>query len=329
MAGIDAARHPVGSTKLFAGKIVAIIKIQDIAYVRYTAPDLDRTQAFLCNFGMVEAGRTDQSLFMRGFGSAPFLHWTQKGESGFSAIGLRAASVDDLKALAAATGAALEALDAPGAGRIVRLVDPDGFTVEVVADQSDAGESEPRQAQAWNSTSGRQRVRSVKRLHKGAAHVERLGHFVLAVGDFRRSEAWYKHLFGFVTSDEVEISPDVPYGAFLRCDRGDEPTDHHAVALIETGTAASFHHAAFEVTDLDDLVVGHDHLISAGSRIDWGIGRHVLGSQVFAYWLDPWGNRLEHWTDGDLLTLEDGSKKVPIEQLHAVQWGTLGRTPDA
>lgn len=308
---------------------MAIIKIQDVAYVRFTAPDLDRMQVFLGDFGMAAALRTDQSLFMRGFGAAPFLHWTEKGEPGFGAIGLRAASIDDLEKLAAETGTALGTLDAPGGGHIVRLTDPDGFAVEIIAGQDDAAMPEPRPAQTWNSTSERQRVRSVKRLEKGAAHVERLGHFVLAVGDFRRSEAWYKHLFGFVTSDEVEISPDVPYGAFLRCDRGTEPTDHHTVALIETGTSVSFHHAAFEVSDLDDLVIGHDHLISAGSRIDWGIGRHVLGSQVFAYWLDPWGNRLEHWTDGDLLTLEDGSHKVPIEQLHAVQWGTLGRSPDA
>ena len=33
-----------------------------------------------------------------------------------------------------------------------------------------------------------------------------------------------------------------------------------------------------------------------------GVGRHVLGAQVFDYWRDPWGHVLEHFTDGDLLT---------------------------
>ncbi len=51
-------------------------------------------------------------------------------------------------------------------------------------------------------------------------------------------------------------------------------------------------------------MAGHEHLKLAGYQQDWGVGRHVLGSQVFDYWRDPWGYRVEHWTDGDVFTAD-------------------------
>ena len=38
------------------------IKIQDVAYVRFSAPDLDEMEAFLIDFGMVRAVRTSDTL---------------------------------------------------------------------------------------------------------------------------------------------------------------------------------------------------------------------------------------------------------------------------
>jgi hypothetical protein len=72
---------------------------------------------------------------------------------------------------------------------------------------------------------------------------------------------------------------------------------------------------------MDDLMAGHDHLKAAGHTAEWGVGRHFLGSQVFDYWLDPWGHTLEHWTDGDVFTAEDGSNMATIADLMGVQWG--------
>ena len=43
---------------------------------------------------------------------------------------------------------------------------------------------------------------------------------------------------------------------------------------------------------------------------------------VFDYWKDPFGNELEHWTDGDLFTAADPPQKMPMSALLAVQWGS-------
>ena len=110
-------------------------------------------------------------------------------------------------------------------------------------------------------------------------------------------------------------------GAFMRCDRGDALTDHHTLFLLQGPDGPGFMHAAFEVANIDDLMRGHAHLKAAQRKATWGVGRHILGSQVFDYWEDPWGHELEHWTDGDLFTAADGSNTATLQDLLAVQWG--------
>ena len=108
---------------------------------------------------------------------------------------------------------------------------------------------------------------------------------------------------------------------FYRLDRGDEEVDHHVFFFAE-GDPYRVHHSSFETHDFDTQVLGHDWLREKGYKNCWGVGRHVLGSQIFDYWKDPWGHELEHWTDGDLFTAEDGSNKATVRDMLDVQWGS-------
>ena len=73
--------------------------------------------------------------------------------------------------------------------------------------------------------------------------------------------------------------------------------------------------------DANDVFVGHEHLVAKGYRHSWGIGRHVLGSQIFDYWFDPYGFRLEHWTDGDLFNQDTPMGRHPMATALDSQWG--------
>jgi catechol 2,3-dioxygenase-like lactoylglutathione lyase family enzyme len=300
---------------------MSTIRIEDIAHVRFNAPDLDLMKAFLLDFGLLPAPVADGTMFARGIGSQPFLHATTVGEPGFAALGLRAESLADLDRLAMAEQAAITPLEAPGGGYVLTLTDPDGHRVEVVAGQKTADLHALPSQSPHNDAHEKDRLRAPLRLASGPATVVRLGHAVLEVKDFRASEAWYKARFGFITSDEIEMAQGGSLGAFLRCDRGDTPTDHHTLFLLQTPGAPRFNHAAFEVVDFDNLMCGHDYLKRAKRVSAWGVGRHVLGSQIFDYWKDPWGNELEHWTDGDLFTAADGSRRATFQDLLNVQWG--------
>lgn len=297
-----------------------MIKADDIAYVRFNAPDLAEMETFLNDFGLVRVRGDANTLYMRGEGTEPFLHVTHKGEAGFAGLAFKAGSIADLEKLATAHGAKVEALDGPGGGKVVRLKDPDGFLVEAVAGREALAPIAVSAAQKINDVHAQPRRNEPKRVTAGASHIKRLGHCVLNVSNFRASEAWYKERFGFITSDEIKMSPEFSLGAFMRCDRGEKPADHHTLFLLGTGSA-KFNHAAFEVNDMDDLMSGHDVLKDKSYRHQWGVGRHILGSQIFDYWRDPWGHTLEHWTDGDLLTADWGSRDATPMDLMGVQWG--------
>lgn len=297
------------------------IKIEDIAFVGFRAPDLDRMRAYMEDFGGVVVEQTVDRLYVRGAGSAPFVHMTERGEAGFMLVGFRAESIEDLNRLADKAGVTPAALEAPGGGMYIDLSDPDGHVVRVVAGQTPADVIEHAPPATWNFANDKPRLREVKRVEQGPAKIVRLGHCVLNVSDFRVSEAWYKSMFGFITSDEIQVAPDVAMGAFLRCDRGETPTDHHTLFLAQLPTGPGFNHAAFEVRDIEDLLAGHARLLAQNHTPAWGVGRHNLGSQVFDYWRDPWGHTLEHWTDGDMFTAADGSRVGTLEEVLGVQWG--------
>jgi catechol 2,3-dioxygenase-like lactoylglutathione lyase family enzyme len=282
-----------------------MIKVQDIAYVRFAAPDLDVMQRFASDFGLVLTARENDTLYHRGSDPSPYVHVTELGDAGFRGVAFEAASAEDLAAASKLEGASpVEKLEAPGGGQVVRFTDPDGYQVEIVHGRELLASLSVPTTKGVNRGSDQQRVGSVHRPPAGPSSVKRLGHAVVRVADFRRSEEWYKSRFGFLSSDEVYLGePENVITAFLRCDRGDQYADHHTLLCVGIGEPG-FDHAAFEVEDVDAVMAGHDHLTNAGYDHHAGIGRHILGSQIFDYWRDPWGHVVEHFTDGDLLNAD-------------------------
>ena len=302
-----------------------MIKVTDVAFVRFRAPDLDRMEKFLGDFGLVTAHREEGVLYSRGSDPEPWIHVVERGEPGFAGVGFDAASSEDLEAAASMEGASdVEPLDGPGGGNRVRFTDPDGFPVEVVHGRQPAEPRPAEHALPYNSGNERRRLNQLQRLHRGPSQVKRLGHCVVRVSSFQASQAWYRSHFGFVVSDEVYLGePDNVVTAFLRCDRGDVPVDHHTFLCVGLGEPG-FDHAAFEVEDIDAVMLGHEHLEAGGYEHHAGIGRHLLGSQVFDYWKDPWGHVLEHFTDGDLLDAGVKAGRFDPAVALGTQWGKFG-----
>jgi catechol 2,3-dioxygenase-like lactoylglutathione lyase family enzyme len=282
--------------------VTEMIKVRDIAYVRFRAPDLETMEKFAADFGLALAAREGDTLYHRGTDPSPYCHVTELGEPAFLGAGFEAASADDLQAASRLEGASpVGKIDAPGGGQRVRFTDPDGFVIDVVHGRELLPALPVPTDIGVNRGSDRRRVGKVHRPPAGPSSVKRLGHTVLKVSDFRTSAAWYKSRFGFLSSDEFYLGEkDNVIGAFMRCDLGEEFSDHHTLVCLGTGEPG-LEHIAFEVEDIDALMAGHDHLESAGYGHQMGIGRHILGSQIFDYWRDPWGHVLEHFTDGDLL----------------------------
>jgi catechol 2,3-dioxygenase-like lactoylglutathione lyase family enzyme len=303
-----------------------MVKVTDVEFVRFAAPDLAKMERFLCDFGLVrvEAGEADAAgLYMRGSGPDAWLHQTVEGDPGFRGLGLAVASAEDLEILSRMDGAsAIETLSDPGGGQCVRLTDPDGFSIEVVHGRAPAPPIVVERALPLNMAAAAPRIGQPQRVPKGPARVRRLGHVVLHVSDFRASVEWYQERFGFLASDEIYLGDeDNLITAFMRCDRGAQPVDHHTLLCIGVGPVG-FNHAAFEVEDFDAVMSGHEFLRAAGYQHNAGIGRHILGSQIFDYWKDPWGHIVEHFTDGDLFDATKPSQRHDVATALGTHWGS-------
>lgn len=300
--------------------------IRDLLYVRFEIEDLDKQAAFLRDFGFA-VSEQGGCLFARGYDSAPYIYVAEQapGPARFKGMGFEALTLAELERIAAIDDVAIEETGLPGGGLRARMLDPDGNEIDIVYGIAEASTLPAPSRSPFNEENlGSHRFGQRVSFTETSTSIKRLGHCVLNVTNFRSSESWYKDRIGFITSDEIYIgSEDKTLGAFMRLDRGEAYVDHHTLFLVGAGHS-EFNHAAFEVCHWDYIMQSHDFLKQQGYEQRWGVGKHVLGSQVFDYWKDPSGFTLEHFTDGDLFNSAFGSHKQPIEKLLAVHWGPEG-----
>jgi catechol 2,3-dioxygenase-like lactoylglutathione lyase family enzyme len=302
---------------------MAVIKVRDLAYGRLRAPDLDRMEEFLTHFGMIRAARTKNALYMRGTDPPHHIHVTEQGDAGFVGFAYAAASEDDLRRLAQLPGAsAVEAIDEPGGGKRVRLREPNGYQIEVVHGIERLPAIPVARDLVNSGSEPLRRAGVLMRLAKSPAPIKRIGHGVMGTPKVRETVQWFRQTLGFIGSDDVYAGDvDNIIGSFNRFDCGDEYVDHHALFCV-MNERAGLNHLSFEVPDVDAVFKDHEYLTRLGKYEHmWGVGRHLLGSQVYDYWCDPWGRVHERWADTDRLTARSGSNLLPAHEALVSQWG--------
>lgn len=283
-----------------------IIKVKRLAYVRVTAPDLGKAEAFLEEFGLAVAARTDDAVYLRGTGGGPHCYVLEQGSPGVTAIAFEAESASDLEKISEIDGAStIEKLDEPAGGQVVRLRDPQGMQVEIVHGQAMLEPVDTVPPHVYNMDGRRQRQGTLPAFRHGPSHVRRIGHLVLESEDPASVYDWYHARFGLRKADEVRLPDGRTQMLFASLDRGQEFVDHHVVGFqYALDEGARVQHVAFEVGNVDDLMSGREHLKRKGRKSVWGVGRHRYGGQIFDYWASPWGLIHEHWTDTDLVNDE-------------------------
>lgn len=150
----------------------------------------------------------------------------------------------------------------------------------------------------------------------GRDEPRRLSHVVLNSADADDDADFLMDLLGFRRSDQTEMMD------FLRCN-----ANHHSIAFVRTGNV-SLNHVAFEMPDWDAVMRGAGRMKEFGHAIEWGIGRHGPGNNVFAYYLDPDGLTVEYTAElqqVDEATHRPGTPTEwarPLDRLD--QWGLAG-----
>jgi hypothetical protein len=301
-----------------------VIKVVDLAWLEFERPDLTSAEAFARAFGFRTARRGPDELQLRGTqAGGPCLILRRGPRQRFVGAAFRAADEADVLRLAKACGASAQPLPGSIGGLSVRLVDPSGTLVRVVAGLHELPEFAGQPPHTLNAGPDVRRINDTQRSPRMPARVQRLGHLVMQSTKYFEALNWYLDNLGMIVSDFLYFPGQRERGptmSFIRCDRGLTPADHHTLA-IALGPANRYVHSAYQVSDLDALAAGGEYLRERGYLRSWGIGRHIQGSQIFDYWRDPGGYLFEHFTDGDVFdnTIEAGW--APFTASGLAQWG--------
>jgi catechol 2,3-dioxygenase len=130
----------------------------------------------------------------------------------------------------------------------------------------------------------------VDRLPDGRADRSRptkLTHVVLNASRTDDERAFFIDALGFRLSDSTDMME------FVRC-----TSDHHSLALVRT-EGPSLNHMAYEMPNVDGLMRGAGRLKQHGFNIEWGVGRHGPGNNVFTYFVEPNGFVTEYTAEVD------------------------------
>jgi catechol 2,3-dioxygenase len=241
--------------------------------------DLEAAESFYTGtWHLQTVARSGDAVYLRGAGAFHHilsLHRSDRPD--VRNVTFSVASRADLDAIAARTAGAggrvlagPQPLDEPGGGEAVLVADPQGRILRFVHGD-DRLDPKP---------------------HSDAA--SRITHVVFNSEDVAVAQRFFEEVLGFRLSDRTRIM------AFMRCN-----SDHHSIALADSD-ANTLNHIAFVMPDLDAVMRGAGRLSDNGWPIEWGVGRHGPGNNVFSYFVGPDDFVIEY--TADVLQVDDSYK---------------------
>jgi catechol 2,3-dioxygenase-like lactoylglutathione lyase family enzyme len=131
------------------------------------------------------------------------------------------------------------------------------------------------------------------------ARPKAINHVVFNVPDFERSFAFVRDRLNFRATDFQRT-----FGIYARCDGAQQ---HHNLFFLNAGLPfpgfdgqVRFNHANFGVEDVDEIMVGANHMERCGwPKSILGLGRHRIDSALFCYLPCPTGGDAEYGADAD------------------------------
>jgi catechol 2,3-dioxygenase-like lactoylglutathione lyase family enzyme len=206
--------------------------VAGLAWLEFEKPDLDRAERFGADFGFTAADRTPDTLLLRGRQARPRAWWcaaaSRPGSWGRPSPRPPGMTWTGWRAVSGGT------VTAHQGGHAVLLRDPSGFPVRVVHGVPEFPALPGRARLPLNFGSEPVRANATQRPTRRPAEIQRLGHVVLGTTRFRAALDWYAEMLGLIVSDFLYLDGQRDRGpamAFIRCDLGSVPADHHTLAM--------------------------------------------------------------------------------------------------
>lgn len=272
--------------------------VSALAAIELGVPDLDASASFYETvWGLSPVKRDADAYYLKASGADYFvLALHRSTEASLVRVRLSAdsrTSVDALAKRAVKAGGKLlhppQPMNTPGGGYGFAFHDLEGREFQVLCEVQTHATAEPANDRPY-----------------------KLSHVVLNSLDLDRASAFMADALGFRLRDRTAKA------SFMGCN-----ADHHCFAFTNRRNSL-LSHVAFELPSLDAEMRGCGRLKKAGLAIQWGIGRHGTGDNVFAYYIDPNGFAVEYTTEMQQIddrTYVPGSPETNARAAHADVWG--------
>lgn len=236
-------------------------------------------------FGVVEVERQGELRFLstgRGFGYDIVLGPWPAGMDHFAFAVADQESLTEARERLSMAGVEVEPVDLEQEHAVadgIRFVLPSGHVMELVL---------PAGGEVYQP-----RPLVDPRHHQGIGPVF-LEHVTMTCGDVERTAKFLTEHLGIRLSETVQPQPGEWFNAFLRS--GDR---HHDLAFFDSpdGDVPGLNHFCLAVPSVQEIVRVADLLAARGMGLDSSMGRHISGNNVFVYFKDPSGTRIEVNTD--------------------------------
>lgn len=264
-----------------------ILAAQPLDHFALTVPDANVGRTFYENFGLGAAADGNALRLSAQNGTVGYLYEGPARRLHHLSFAIGEEDRAGFKAHLEKGG--IKLLDPPKevAGNGLWFADPDGNLIELTV----ASRRAPMEKFIMQVEIAGEGMRGAPE-HDRVVRPRRMGHCLLFSSDLNRSLEFYQRFLGLRLADRSGDNV-----AFLYSPHG---SDHHVIAFGRSDRPG-FHHASFEVPNVDYIGMGAMNMAQKGYREGWGFGRHVAGSNYFHYIRDPWGGFAEYFCDIDYI----------------------------
>ncbi len=251
---------------------MADARIAGLRSVELGVRDLNASSDFYQKvWGLREIAAEGDAIYLRGTGSEHHVVTLRERPKAellavhFTAPNRNAVTELHAKAKAYGAGAVSDLAELPraaGGGLGFRFTTPEGLPLAISADVAQHGD-----------------------VITDRSRPTKLTHVVLNSARIDEQTSFFRDLLGFRHADSTDMME------FIRC-----CSDHHSIAYAR-GTGPSLNHMAYEMPNFDGLMRGAGRMRQNGFNIEWGVGRHGPGNNIFTYFIEPNGFVTEYTTE--------------------------------
>jgi catechol 2,3-dioxygenase-like lactoylglutathione lyase family enzyme len=290
------------------------VKIVGPEILAYGVEDMDAAKRFWTDFGLAPVEETpgraifetlEKTAIVVEPADAPTLPPAVEPGSTLRELTWGVASESDLAEIAAAL-AGWPSLEV--ANDAVRAKDPNGYPIAFRVTRRVAVE---RALPAYNHARDGGRVNRRSSYHK-QAHPEMISHVAWLAPNYDAAIAFYRDRLEFRVSDQYPND-----SIFLRANGANQ---HHNLFLIRGPGRVGFHHVAFELASIHEVIGGGLAMREKGWETLIGPGRHAVSSAYFWYFKTPCGGYAEYDWDSDFLTDEWQPRDWPKSHATFAEW---------